>query len=224
MQHPKAGILIALLLLLLLLASETPACPGAAASPPGQWATLMSEDFEGAFPHGLWHIGKEGAPYLWGRRDCNPHGGRYSLWGNGGGSLGSQIACSGQYPANYVTTLSYGPLDLSDVAALRLSFAHWTWLGAGDSLGVGWSNDGGKTWVVLPIYGNAVSICGGWCAESFDQDRWTLPLAGQPKVYLLFRFASNATGVGYGSFLDDVSLEVMYGGALRSVYLPLVRR
>jgi hypothetical protein len=118
------------------------------------------------------------------------------------------------YTTGYATTLSYGPFSLSGCTNVRVNFAHWTWLGAGDSLGVGYSIDGGHVWHLLPIYGNAVSACGGWCEESFDKDRWTIPLCGQDRVYLLFRFASDAAGVSYGAFVDDVSLEAYYEGVL----------
>lgn len=134
------------------------------------------------------------------------------MWGGGGGTLGAQIPCTGMYTTGYATTLSYGPFDLSGCTDVRVNFAHWTWLGAGDALGVGYSIDGGTVWHLLPIYGNAVATCGGWCEESFNKDRWTIPLCGQPKVYLLFRFSSNAEGVSYGTFVDDVSLEAYYEG------------
>lgn len=192
------------------------ASDGAAHAPqhPQGWVTLVSENFEGEFPHGQWHIGPTGGPYLWGKRSCNPHQGAYSLWGGAAGTLGAQIPCSGMYVTGFVSTLSYGPLDLSTCTDARLNFAHWTQLGPGDTLGVGYSIDGGVTWQLLAIYGDAVSICGGWCEESFYQNRWNVPLCGHPKTYLLFRFASNAEGVSYGSFLDDVSLEVHVEGEL----------
>lgn len=191
------------------VASSAPAIPGAPATS-GGWVTLMSEDFEGEFPHSPWHIGRTGDPYLWGQRSCNPHRGMYSMWAGGGGSSGSLTPCSGMYTPYYVTTLSYGPIDLTGASGVRVNFAHWTWLGAGDTLSVGYSNDGGASWQVVPIYGNAVSICDGWCVESWDQSRWSIPLVGRSRVYLLFRFSSDAADVSYGAFVDDVSLEAYY--------------
>ena len=134
------------------------------------------------------------------------------MWGGGGGSLGSQTPCSGMYTTGYATTMSYGPFDLSGCTDARMNFAHWTWLGAGDSLGVGSSIDGGKLWYIQNLFGNTVSGCGGYCEESLYQNRWSIPLCGQPNVYFLFRFASNAEGVSYGTFVDDVSLEALYEG------------
>jgi hypothetical protein len=212
-------------LAILLAVSTLATAKGATAAPERPedgWVTLMSEDFEGAFPSAGWHIGRTGDPYLWGQRDCNPHGGRYSMWGGGGGSAGSLIPCTGMYATSVATTLSYGPVDLSGCTDVRVNFAHWSWLASGDALGVGYSIDGGHVWYLLPIYGDAVSVCGGWCEESFNKDYWTIPLCGQPSVYLLFRFNSNAADVSYGTFVDDVSLEAYYPGATRAMYLPLI--
>lgn len=210
----RTPIVFTLALLLVLPTLATANVTAAAPPQPQGWVTLMSEDFEGEFPHSPWHIGRTGDPYLWGQRDCNPHGGAYSMWGGGGGTLGAQIPCLSMYTTGYATTLSYGPFDLTGCTDVRINFAHWTWLGAGDSLGVGYSIDGGVAWHLLPITGDAVSICGGWCEESFNKDRWSIPLCGQSNVYLLFRFASNAAGVSYGTFVDDVSLEAYYEGVL----------
>ena len=210
---------------LLLLSVLAIANPSAAAPPQQQgWTTLVSEDFEGEFPRGLWRYGRPDNPYLWGQRSCNPHRGAYSLWGGGGGTLGAQIPCSSLYVPNIATVLVYGPFDLSGCSDVRLNFAHWTQLGAGDALGVGYSIDGGDAWHLLPITGNAVSICGGWFEESFNKGRWDIPLCGQSNVYLLFRFSSNATGVSYGTFVDDISLEAYYESAGKRLYLPLVLR
>lgn len=209
LRQTPALLALALLLFLPVLALAEP--PPTAAPPPQGWTTVLSEDFEGAFPYGLWHIGREGDPYLWGQRFCNPHSGLYSMWGGGGGSQGAQVPCTAMYTTGYVTTLSYGPLDLTGCTDMRLNFAHWTQLGAGDTLGVGYSVDGKPPWLIVPIFGNAVAACGGWCVESFTQDRWNPPACGNPRVYLLFRFASDAQGASYGTFVDDVSLDVYYG-------------
>ncbi len=212
---------------LMLLVSTFAGASTAPPQPQGGWVTLMSENFEGEFPRGLWHIGREGDPYLWGRRDCNPHGGTYSMWGGGGGTLGAQTPCSGMYTTGYATTLSYGPFDLSGCTDVRINFAHWTWLGDGDYLRVGWTNDGGKSYDMVPIYGNAESLCGGWCVESFDKSKYKISLCGQPSVYLVFQFSSNASGVSYGTFVDDVSVQAYYADVPtldHHLYLPVVRR
>lgn len=223
----RFAVLIFTFALLLLLS----ALAGANGSPPqaqGNWVTLMSENFEGEFPHGLWHIGRTGDPYLWGKRNCNPHEGIYSMWGGGGGTLGSQTPCSGMYTTGYATTLSYGPFDLSGCTDVRVNFAHWTQLGAGDFLRVGWTYGGSDSFDMLPLQGNFVSTCGGWCEQSFAKVDYKKQLCGQPKVYLVFQFASDyAGGVSYGTFVDDVSVQAYYESvpALdERVYLPLVRR
>ncbi|NLE77106.1 MAG: hypothetical protein GX605_10210 [Chloroflexi bacterium] len=54
MKHWVNPVFVAAMLLVL------PAAEG--------WGTLMSEGLEAEFPHGLWHIGRTGDRYLWGRR------------------------------------------------------------------------------------------------------------------------------------------------------------
>jgi len=118
MKHQILPMLaLAILFGLLTLASANSA-HAAPRQPASGWVTLMSEGFEGEFPSALWHIGKTGDPYLWGQRDCNSHRGRYSMWGGSGGTLGSQIPCSGMYTTGYATTLSYGPFDLTGGAVV----------------------------------------------------------------------------------------------------------
>ena len=59
------------------------------------WVTIMSEDFEGAFP-GSWNVydgNPEGGEYYWEKRICLPYQGSYSGWGVGGGAQGSGLSC-----------------------------------------------------------------------------------------------------------------------------------
>ena len=85
-MNRRALPLFTLAVLLLVSALAAGSVANAAPSQPeAGWVTLMAEGFEGAFPSPGWHIGREGAPYLWGQRDCNPHRGAYSMWGGGGG-------------------------------------------------------------------------------------------------------------------------------------------
>jgi hypothetical protein len=48
------------------------------------WNTIMSENFEGSFPTGLWQLG--GNP-TWGTTNYKPHGGAYSAWCARGGQM-----------------------------------------------------------------------------------------------------------------------------------------
>lgn len=184
----------------------------AGARPQDGWVTLMSEGFEGEFPAPGWHIGREGDPYLWGVRNCHAHTGGNSIGGGYGGPQGSQIACDQPYTANYVTTLSYGPLDLSDCNDLRLNFSHLTDLAPKDSLSYGYSNDGGKSWMLRFLYGDYITPCEGWCEWTIYANQFAIPLCGKSQVYLLFRFQSDLTETKWpGAWVDDVSLEAYYG-------------
>lgn len=187
----------------------------------------MEEDFDGAFPSAGWHIGREGADYLWGQSSCYSHSGSYSMGSHAGGRLGSQLTCADEYPLQYVTTLSYGPFDLTGCTDLRLNFSHLTHLDSiDDYLSAGYSTDGGVSWSVITWGGDRTVECGGWCEWTLYARSYPIPLCGRPKVYLLFRFQSDWTDPGFGSWVDDVSLEALYGGPAldHATYLPLLTR
>ncbi len=226
---------IALLIVLSVLvfaigpSGKLPAAPVRAAAERAAdgWVTLVSQDFEGDFPSAGWHIGREGGIYLWGKSACYAHSGSYSIGSHTGGSLGSQLTCQDEYPLNYVTTLSYGPMDLTTCTDLRLNFSHLTHLDSiDDALSVGYSNDGGASWSVLTYGGDRTLQCEGWCTWTLYAASYPIPLCGKPKVYLLFRFQSDFTDPGFGSWVDDVSLEAYYGTPVgnKKVYLPLATR
>ena len=48
------------------------------------WQVIMTEDFEGIFPHGAWYVGHstglQYSRYYWGKDDYNPRNGQYSAW------------------------------------------------------------------------------------------------------------------------------------------------
>src|SRR6266545_2447084 len=94
----------------------------------------MSENFESAWPSSGWTLSDlsstDGGEYLWGRRNCNPHGGGYAGWSVGGGAQGSMLqpACANQpdyYPNNTLTRAVYGPFDLSDVTSATVTYYIW---------------------------------------------------------------------------------------------------
>ena len=62
--------------------------------PPDGWTTIVSTDFEGAWP-GAWIVSDEsstdGEEYYWGQRNCRAYAGSYSGWGVGGGAQGSGL-------------------------------------------------------------------------------------------------------------------------------------
>jgi len=70
---------------------------------PGQWTTILSEDFENAsWPTGSgWVVadnnGADWGWYYWENR-CPGHNSSLSAWGFGGGADGSTLSCGAEYP------------------------------------------------------------------------------------------------------------------------------
>ena len=192
------------------------------------WVTLMSEGFEGEFPSPGWHIGREGADYLWAKTSCQAHTGTYTIGSHFGGTLGSALTCTDEYPLSYVTTLSYGPFDLTGCTDVRVNFAHLTKLALiDDFLSFGYSIDGGVSWYLINWQGDFTEYCDGWCEWSIYAAQFpSITLCGQTRVYLLFRFQSDWYEQGFGSFIDDVALQALYGSPLPTwdFFLPLVMR
>jgi hypothetical protein len=77
----------------------------------GEWITIFSDDFEGAFP-GEWdvfdHDGDSNGEYFWWKRDCRPHTGGYSAWAVGAGADGSGLPCGSDYPDHADSAMIYG--------------------------------------------------------------------------------------------------------------------
>ncbi len=68
---------------------------GAAIVTAATFPATMSQNFESAWPSSGWTLSDlsstDGGEYLWGRRNCNPHGGGYAGWSVGGGAQGSGV-------------------------------------------------------------------------------------------------------------------------------------
>jgi hypothetical protein len=92
------------------------------------WSTIMSEDFEGAFPTGSWSTfdnnGKTDGEYFWGSTTFKPHNGLKSAWAARNGANGLDPAIS-LYPDNAISYMVYGPFDLSDATDAELLFYFW---------------------------------------------------------------------------------------------------
>jgi hypothetical protein len=93
----------------------------------GSWATILTEDFEGAFP-GVWSV-EDNQPgygtYFWGKRSCRPYEGSFSSWAVGAGSSGASLSCGEYYPHEADSWMVYGPFSLIDALAADLQFKLW---------------------------------------------------------------------------------------------------
>jgi hypothetical protein len=168
------------------------------------WVTIVSEDFEGAFP-GPWDVdGYDG--YWWGRRNCRPYQGSYSGWAVGGGPNGAALACGSNYPNDAESWMIYGPFSLVGATAADLQFKLWLKTQSG--------YDG-----VCRLASTNGAMFYGWCSSG-DSGGWidmvldlsNVPtlgnLLGQPEVWVALVFDSNYT-VNYseGGYVDNIVLR-----------------
>lgn len=177
------------------------------------WQNIMTEDFEGAFPTGLWaafdNDGAINGEYYWDDDDYKPHWGSWSAWCANGGADGLDPEFY-YYPNDMKSWMVYGPFDLSDATDAELNFYYWLdteydydyleWMA---------SIDGQN------FYGQGYSgSSGGWVSESFDlTDVYILGnLCGQSQVWIALIFESDEFNTGEGAFIDDVVLHKYVAG------------
>ena len=185
--------------------------------PIGPAATILSEDFEGGWPAPGWQLSDnssaDGGVYLWGKRNCHPHGGTYGGFSAGGGTNGKNRSCSSQYPLNAFSWAIYGPFSLTNVSSASLSFYLWGRSEAAvdqqgnpfDYLLAGVSTDGShfsgtaywNDWTNGPA-GN------GYSQNSVDLSSGL----GHDLVWIAFVFVTDNSVTDIGFTIDDITLDV----------------
>ena len=178
------------------------------ASPASGLVTIMSEDFEGSFPSGLWNTGS--GNYTWAKRNCVAHNGSSSAWMIGGGTVGSGLACGANYPDNISTVMVYGPFDLSD--ANYAAFSFWVLLNAETNFDFFsfLASEDGTNFSGFRLSG---TTNGAWIP--FTQALTAVPtsgvfknLAGKPAVWIAFAFSSDGSNnKPNGALVDDIVLQ-----------------
>lgn len=184
-------------------------------TPEPGWVEIVYEGFEGDFPTGLWHTSQESeeGSYTWGPRDCRPHAGNKSAWSVGSGADGSELECGSDYPNETKTQLIYGPFDLSDATAAKLTF--WTWSNTqyeSDTIYWGASRTGIFFWGERDS-GSDTS----WTYKEFDLSRVPeygdpTSFLGEPEVWIMFSFESDEWYSREGWFIDDVRIVKRVAG------------
>ena len=170
--------------------------------------TIMSEDFEGVFPTGLWSVGSD--DYTWAQRTCAAHSGSRSVWAVGGGVLGNDLTCGANYPNSVSTMIIYGPFDLSD--ANWAAFSFWVNMNTEESDLVSYyASEDGMNFYGSSLYG---STEGEWYAYTQalnvvpGEEHNFLNLTGKSSVWIAFGFDSDAsTNFSGGPYIDDVILQ-----------------
>ncbi len=175
----------------------------------GGLVTIMTEDFEGAFPSGLWSLST--GNYAWAKRNVAAHAGSNSAWAIGGGTIGSTLNFNAYYPNSTTTVMIYGPFDLSDANWAAFTFYVWANLQDNSDYFYFMASDDGQNFSGYALYG---SSGGNWYPYS-------LPLhavptgsaemknfAGKATVWIAFYFESDASGnLPNGVFVDDIVLQ-----------------
>jgi C1A family cysteine protease len=174
----------------------------------GSWVTILTEDFEGAFP-GVWSV-EDNQPaegeYFWGKRSCRPYEGTSSGWAVGDRSSGPSLSCGDYYPEKVDSWMVYGPFGLVDALAADLQIKLW----------VSTERDYDYACRVASIdgnnfYGNCTSgNSGGWIDMGLDlSDVYTLgSLLGEPQVWIALVFDSDGTvNNPEGAYVDNIVLR-----------------
>ncbi len=162
-------------------------------------STAFVEGFEGEFP-GLWAV--SGGNNNWDVVNDRSRSGETALWCNADGRNPVQ-----GYQSNTLTTIVYGPFDMSGFDSGYLNFWHWTETELnGDFLFAGVSGDGEL------FQGYYIS---GMIQEWREQTLDISPYGGG-EIYLMFRFVSDNNHNFEGVYLDHIALcFTEIGGAVQ---------
>lgn len=178
--------------------------------PAGTWTTLLSENFEGAFP-GNWELYPPSGDYVWGKRNCQAFGGSYSGWGIGGGALGQNLSCGSNYPNDIDTWMISTPFSLVGATDAEMSAKGWISVEAGyDKFCFYASTDNQYFYGTCYTYDTS-----GW--EDFVLDLTDVyiigDLRGQPNVWVALRFFSDGTiNDPVGVYVDNLIVRKCSSG------------
>lgn len=181
-------------------------------------AVVTNEGFEGSWPASGWNLidqsSTDGGTYRWGKRNCHPHTGGFAGWSVGGGTQGSALPCSANYPNNIDTWAVYGPFNLTNAGSANLTYHFWGQTEGGtncpfDSLSVMSSIDGQN----FSGQGHCGDATTGTAGNGYYQANLDLSnRLGQSQVWIAFRFVSDTSITFNGITVDDVTLDVTSGG------------
>lgn len=187
--------------------------------------TLLSEDFEGRFPSGLWSVFAADNGLVeayWKKTNYRSYDGDKSAAAARGGPDG--VPAGHFYPHGVRSWAVYGPMDFSDAQSGEFSFKHSTHTqGQFDYLFWGVSIDGES------FSGNTFTgLSDGWVDEVVDlTDQLQLgTTAAEPQVWIALIFASDDSGInGEGSYIDNVevrkNLSSSFDLKMESVSVPV---
>ncbi len=176
--------------------------------PKGQLG-ILNDSFEvGDTLAAGWYIPATDDPHWW-FDDLRKNSGLRALWCAAGGSLGRDPQID-SYPANFMTSLTFGPFSLADATAA--SFQFWYDLDTD-----AWNGTTGDLFYVL-VYRNQTEygyyVASGLAAnQNFTVDLSNVSglgnILGNELCYVQFQFVSDANYnlARYGVWIDDVVLN-----------------
>jgi hypothetical protein len=181
--------------------------------PPPDWVTIVSEDFEGAFPSGSWQVVDEdhaGDPTFWGRRNCRRSSGTYAAWSIGAGDV--SLACGSDTPGDVSAWMVYGPFSLADATAAELTFDWWSDTAFEQDI-FAW----GASVDDYHYHGARVSGDHSHWTRGERLDLSAVPvlgnLLGEEQVWIGFSFDSGVPSPREGSWVDNVVLRKQVAAA-----------
>jgi hypothetical protein len=176
------------------------------------WTVIMTEDFEGVFPSGLWDVfdndGAANGEFFWDDDDYKSQSGSWGAWPAKGGADGIDPELY-YYPNNMDSWMVYGPFDLSDATDAELQFHYWN---------ISELNHDWFSWCASAdgTYFYCDSVSGdsfGWNYVNFDLT--SVPglgnLTGDSTVWIGLIFESDSSNFDEGPFVDDFLLQKHVG-------------
>ncbi len=168
---------------------------------PMEWVPLAYEGFEGAFPTAGWTLedfGNDGYDRTWGDTNFGYYAGSWSAWPAAGGADALNPWVDLWYSDNLNSWMEYGPLDLSNMADVFVSF------------GLYYDTEPDWDWVYFCASTDFVNYnCDYWSGYSegwTDQAYWLTSYAGYSQVWLAWVFISDGSfSEGYyGPYVDEI--------------------
>ena len=169
------------------------------------WQSIMTEDFEGAFPSTGWDVHAQNGytDAYWDDIGDRSHAGSESAWCAAAGTQSSTPASN--YKSNMKAWMIYGPFDLSDATDATLDFYYWNQSEISYDYFMWMASTNGTS-----FYGSATSgTTSGWVSRSFDLTSvYTIgDLTGQSQVWITFLFQTDASLNYEGAYVDDIVLQ-----------------
>ncbi len=188
-----------------LTRSARPSGQKAGYSPDQGWYTIMEEAFEGTFPSPGWQMVGSSEQVMWGKRDCRPASGSYSLWSHGGGPVGSATECGSSYPNNLEAYAVYGPFSLEDATSAELELSYWARTEVDADYMLILLSTNAEDWNGWSLSGDSQ----GWTRDGLDLREADVPggVLGQPEVWLALGLETDASFGDEGVYFDDLSLR-----------------